>query len=531
MKGAFLFLVALRLAVAAPQSAPDPQLCTIKGMVTDALTKQGLRKAYLRLNNYPAVTDDRGAFTIDNINPGMYVLTAEHQGYLDGEYGEADGAAVELKLTPGQTLTDINVKLTPQAVVSGRVVDEDGEVWPHAFVHLRRSRLVHGQWKIEDFEGGELNDQGEFRIGRIRPGKYYLTAEPDVNWESLYKLPPPQRQSTWYPSSLDLDGATPIIVGSGNQVTGLEIRIRRGSVHRIRGTLVGSENIPLPSEALQPYGRRSISARPISDAGGNGKSAAPRADGSFEISGLPSGTYEIHVTQGLFPTINLGAATVQVDDRDVDDVTIQLTPPQRLTGVIQIAEEGSKKPSGIQMDLDPIRPARGSSAISRADGGFEFPLLGAERYRVSVLANGLYLKEIRYGDVVSNDGTITVTGAGGSLLLVLSTRVAHLTGRINTTAAGAPRIVLIPAGAGGEVRQATLDQTGAFSFGDLRPGAYKLYGFEGAPDGVWEDPDFMKEFSGAGVEIRLDEGETKNTDVPLIPMSDLAPVLKKLGLE
>jgi len=99
VKGAFLFLVALRLAVAAPQSAPDPQLCTIKGMVTDALTKQGLRKAYLRLNNYPAVTDDRGAFTIDNINPGMYVLTAEHQGYLDGEYGEADGAAVELKLS------------------------------------------------------------------------------------------------------------------------------------------------------------------------------------------------------------------------------------------------------------------------------------------------------------------------------------------------------------------------------------------------------------------------------------------------
>jgi len=46
VKGAFLFLVALRLAVAAPQSAPDQQLCTIKGIVTDALTMQGLRKAY-----------------------------------------------------------------------------------------------------------------------------------------------------------------------------------------------------------------------------------------------------------------------------------------------------------------------------------------------------------------------------------------------------------------------------------------------------------------------------------------------------
>jgi hypothetical protein len=150
---------------------------------------------------------------------------------------------------------------------------------------------------------------------------------------------------------------------------------------------------------------------------------------------------------------------------------------------------------------------------------------------VSVFANGLYLKELSYRDTVSKDGTVTLTGTGGNLLLVLSSRVAHLTGRMITTAAGAPRIVLLPASSGDEVRQATLDQTGAFSFGDLRPGTYKLYAFEGAPDGAWEDADFMKEFSAAGVELHLDEGETKNADVPLIPKSDLAPVLKKLGLE
>ena len=41
----------------------------------------------------------------------------------------------------------------------------------------------------------------------------------------------------------------------------------------------------------------------------------------------------------------------------------------------------------------------------------------------------------------------------------------------------------------------------------------------------------MKEFSAAGVEIHLDEGESKSVDAPLIPKSDLAPVVKKLGLE
>jgi hypothetical protein len=528
VKGAFLFLVVLRLVVAAPQSAPDQQLCAIKGTVTDALTHQGLRKAYLRLNDYPAVTDDRGAFTIDNIKPGMYVLTAEHPGYLDGEYGEADGAGVHLKLAPGQTLTDINVKLTPQAVISGRVVDEDGEVWTHAFVNLRRSRRVRGLWKIEDFGGAELNDQGEFRIGRIPPGKYYLSAQPEASWEARYQLPPPRRQLTWYPNSLDLEGATPIIVGPGSQITGVEIRIRRGSMHRISGTLAGIENIP-PPVGPDPFGRRRISAESIG-AAGNGTRSVINPDGSFEILGVPSGTYDLRVTQG-FPSVNLGSAKVQVEDRDLDDVNIQLTPPQRLTGTIRFAEEGSSKLAGFAVELDPIRPARNSSAISRADGSFEFPLLGAERYRVNVIDNGLYLKEVRYGDIASNDGTVTVTGAGGSLQILLSRRVAHLTGKMSATAVGIPQVVLIPANAGDEVRQATLDQTGAFSFGDLRPGAYKLYAFEGAPDGAWEEPDFMKEFSSAGVEIHLDEGESKNVDVQLIPKSDVAPVLKKLGIE
>ncbi len=529
MKGAFLFFIALRLAVAAPQSAPDQQLCTIKGMVTDALTHQGLRKAYLSLSGeYPAVTDDRGGFTIENVKPGMYVLTAEHQGYLDGQYGEADGAEVQLKLAPGQTLTDINVKLTPQAVISGRVVDEDGEVWTHAQVNLLRFKRALGQSKMETFAGNDLDDRGEFRIGGIPPGKYYLVAQPEAGWEARYQLLPSRRQPTWYPGSLDLEGATPIILAAGNQVTGLEIRIRRGSVHGVRGILLGIENIPSP-EGPQLYAQRRISVE-STGATANGTRAVIRSNGSFEISGLPSGTYEIRVTQGFLP-VNLGSTKVQVDDRDIDDATIQLTPPQRLTGIIRFAEEGSNKLLGIPIELDPLRPARNSSTTSRADGSFEFPPLGAERYRVNVVRNGVYLKEIRYGDVVSTDGTITVTGAGGSLQLVLSTRVAHLTGRMNSTAVGAPRIVLIPAGAADEVRQATLDQTGAYSFGDLRPGAYKLFAFEGAPDGVWEDPDFMKEFSAAGVEIHLDEGENKNADVPLIPRSELAPVLKKLGLE
>jgi hypothetical protein len=80
-------------------------------------------------------------------------------------------------------------------------------------------------------------------------------------------------------------------------------------------------------------------------------------------------------------------------------------------------------------------------------------------------------------------------------------------------------------------RLGTFDQTGTFSFQDLAPGTYRLYAFESVPDGAWEDSGFMKELGDAGLEIRLTESEVKSADVPLISMSDLAPILKKLGME
>ena len=91
------------------------------------------------------------------------------------------------------------------------------------------------------------------------------------------------------------------------------------------------------------------------------------------------------------------------------------------------------------------------------------------------------------------------------------------------------QVVLIAGGA--PARLGTFDQTGRFTFQDLAPGMYKLYAFESVPDGAWEDSEFMKEFAGAGMEIRLAEGEMKSADAPLISKSDLVLTLKKLGME
>ncbi len=523
------------------QSDNDKRLCSIQGSVTAAGTGDPLRKAFVRLRasgkTYPAVTNDAGAFAIKSVEPGSYILEAERQGFVESQYSDANGRPIRLRLTPGDKLTGIDFKLTPQAVISGRVVDDDGDVWFHAQVELSRVVWEHGRKRLQGFSGAEVDDQGQFRIPQLPPGKYYLAAEPDARWESnnrpATKAPALRLQPTWYPSSREVDGASAILLEPGQQVAGLEIRLQRGTVYRIRGSVSGSESIPEFPDRGQFF-RRTISAELKSGVAANSYGGVSKPDGSFEIPGVPPGSYEILIRQG-WPSIILGRAAVQVNDRDVDDLSIALIAPRPLQGKIRIEGDPSMKPSGLTVTLISLeRRSWSQSTESHDDGNFTFALVGSERYRVRIqgaLTAAFYLKELRYGETESSDGTISVAGAGDILAVTVSTRGARLVARISDAATTPSQVVLIPAPGHGDALAAVADQNGGFAFDNLAPGAYKLYAFQDVPDGLWEDPDFVKQIEDRGVDIQLKEGDAASKEAPLILKSDLAPILKKLGLE
>jgi hypothetical protein len=196
------------------------------------------------------------------------------------------------------------------------------------------------------------------------------------------------------------------------------------------------------------------------------------------------------------------------------------------------------KPSGLSVGLLPLEGGTWSqSAVSRDDGSFDFALVGSERYQVRIqgeVAHAFYIKGIRYGDTESSDGIISISGVEGSLVLTLSTNGARLVARVSGVREKnplTPQVVLIPEKPQGETRLGLFDQNGVFSFNNLAPGAYKLYAFQEVPEGSWEDPDFVKEIKQRSVDILLSEGDVQSTEVPLLLKTDLAPILRKLGLE
>jgi hypothetical protein len=524
-------------------------------MVTSAASGEGLHKAYLRLASigkgsaYPVVTSDQGTFTIENVAPGNYRLDAECTGFLDAWYGggaEPDDA-VALRLSAGDSLAGIEIKMTPQAVLSGRVLDQDGDPWPRANISVFHSVWKEGRRHIEaaEYDGApQVDDRGEFRIAGLAPGRYYVFAEPDGMWEEQHhpdvnNQPAIRQQPTWYPSSADVESSAPITLTAGQQLSEIDIRLRRGTGAKLRilGKLNGFQDIPVLPPSQRQFGGPRIVARRVSATVDDGRLGVVHPDGSFEINFMPSGTYDLWIRQGFPGSTVLGHALVQVDGRDVENVSIEVHPPQTLHVTVRIEGDDAAKPPHIPVhlenaDLPNIEP----TAESNQDGSLEVNDLGMGRYRVYVPGLAylhLYLKTLRYGNAESSDGNFTLASYGVPLEVVFSTRGARLSGTVIGKAT-TPKVILIPSDAARrehESRAAVFDQNGVFSLESIAPGSYKLYAFENVPEGIWLDPDFLKEVESSGVAFEATEGEAKTIQVPLLGKSETDRVLAKLGIE
>ena len=111
-------------------------------------------------------TDAQGRYELTQLPAGTYHLKASRGGYVELEYGQRRsferGRPVEL--AEGAVLQNIDFALPPGGVVTGRVVDEIGDVVPKVWVSLARRRYIDGERRLVPQLGSSTDDRGEFRI-------------------------------------------------------------------------------------------------------------------------------------------------------------------------------------------------------------------------------------------------------------------------------------------------------------------------------------------------------------------------------
>src|SRR5262245_23866535 len=133
---------------------------------------------------YTVKTGQDGKFVIGNVLPGEYrlIATRSNGGYVPAEYGQrsptSEGAP--FTITAGQKLNGIQLAMSPTGSISGRVYDREGDPVAHAQVNALRPIYRDGRRVLTIVQTVETNDRGEYRLFWLTPGRYYVSARPDI---------------------------------------------------------------------------------------------------------------------------------------------------------------------------------------------------------------------------------------------------------------------------------------------------------------------------------------------------------------
>lgn len=518
-----------------PEARPDR--CRLAGQVVSAATNQPLRKVSLLLraeggrSSYGSTTDAAGRFAFEDVEPGTYRLIAERTGYLRQQYGARSRAGAPLALAPGQEINDLVFKLTPQSVITGKILDEDGEPITGAAVTVLRRSWSGGRRRLVPVGGSPVNDIGEFRAANLRPGRYFLFANVHRREESRYA---PVRAgkaeeayvATFYPSALDETGASPIDVGMGQELSGMDIRLRKAAVFRVRGKVVdAASGRPLRNV-------RVMLLRSDRDAGALGMfhaAAAMQDQETFEIANVPPGSYILTAAAFQGQPRLVARQRIEVGNSNVDGVTVLVGPPLEVRGVVRV--EGREK-----ADLRTVRvtlmPTDGitfntPNALPNEDGSFVVRNVARDRYRIEVvnLPEDAYLKSVRLGsrDVLEHGLDLLEGAPGGVLEITLGSSPAQVEGVVQQetqgTASGAI-VTLVPDPPRPErndlYRTANTDQNGRFSIKSIAPGTYRLYAWEELEAGAQADPDLLKQHESRSVKVDLRGNSRESVQLTLV---------------
>jgi protocatechuate 3,4-dioxygenase beta subunit len=531
---------------AASETQKKEKLCRITGHTLHAQTGGPVRKVKLILHqmrmeskSYSAVSDAEGKFSIDDIEPGTYQLTAERAGFLRQSYGSRryGFSGTALTLMTGQELKDLEFKLMPQGVITGKVLDEEGEPVRGAFINVTRQAQSSGG-RGAGMGGEQANDVGDYRVADLAPGRYIVQANPTPDFwgrqEGVEKSDEVREAHvpTFYPGVTDAASASAVEVGPGQEVSGINITLRRSRVYRVSGTVSGAAAGQLKTMNLSLYPRDRRAMLMFFGAGG----ARVNADGTFTIGKVQPGSYNLNLMlRGDGRPQVVGRAPVDVGEADVEGVVVRVSQGLTLNGFVRVEGKEKIEISGIRLVL---RSADGigfgmQNAMVKEDGTFRMDGVMPDRYSIGTynLPEGTYLKSVRLGNQDAPDKSVDLSQAQGSttIELVLSPNAGTVEGLVTDDEKPAQGIsvLLMPdppiADDPSQAKWANTDQNGRFSIKGVAPGDYKLYASAESLTDVLQDPDALKPFEEKAVKATVREKGREQKELTLLKPEDARP--------
>jgi hypothetical protein len=319
------------VSIGIQQSSLPPR--TISGVVVNSVTGRPIARALVQAGQNAMLTDSDGRFEFRDVPDNA--LFVNKPGYFWENLGAMTGWPLAVPEKPGP----LELRLVPEAILSGHVTDPSGAPLEGVSVMLRTLTVSNGLKHWEQRGGTTTNAEGEFRIAELQAGEYAI--------QTALKLdgPPEGDAAAGYAPAdypvLGANGAGALQVHAGDQLEA-EISTRLEKLYPVSVVVNGLSENTFPSFTVRT-------------AGGVEINPALRMYGQIGTVRmlLPSGTFEMYAFANELPQL------VQSGERRV----LSRVPQQFMAQQSVTVAEGPV--SGLRMTLEPMAAVPVEVALER----------------------------------------------------------------------------------------------------------------------------------------------------------------------
>jgi len=532
------------------QSNEEKTTYTLSGTVVNSVTGEPISRALVQFGaneklpnaadyayrERSMLTDREGRFKFEGLPRWQTELIARKPGFYDpaqlGGDWQPPAGAIEI----GPDTAPVTLKLVPEAIMVGHVVDANGEPLEGVAIRISsimrangRKRLQPVQETEDQLQSMETNDEGAFRIANLTSGTYYVAAHPSHDRQTSIpaKVAYPV---TYYPGVPSFSEATPIQISAGQQVE-LDFTLRAAPIVSVAGIVTG-------------YARGQEAKLQFLNQSGDEVSLEKQFDaqtGSFQARVIAGGPCIIKADARDRLDRPLHAELTLPLSANIKNVRVNLAPAPSIPIVVRL-ETTKPQPDGAgpqpklagwipaSVSLHPLEFGHPDVAAS-VEGGPSNPALvlrniDAGRYKVEVIPNNLYsawyVESVLYSGIDLLQQELTVTpGESSTMEIVLRDDGAVLTGTVQSGEnEGQAAVLVVPNHAPQNPKMTVSNDRGAFQIGGLAPGDYKVFAFDRLDGLEYANPEALNEYASKAAQVSLQANEQTTITVGLIPRGE-----------
>jgi hypothetical protein len=424
-------------------------------------------------------------------------------------------------------------------VITGRVLDEDGDPVRDASVTAVAHTTVRGKIRFKSSASENTNDLGVYRIFDLAPGHYTILAEPPRASPWRESVEQADYLATYYPGTTDSARASTLEVKSGDEITGIDFVFAPKPPtrsYKIHGHVLNSLTDDPDARSDVIVFRRAN--RDLDFISSDKQGTIDRKTGAFEIKDVVPGEYVVAAVSLGSGRRHIATQSVDVIASDVDGVSLALT--RGIDIPVRVTLEGKSAAfAEITVTLNPstneasINFVEARRAIAQPDGLFVLKEVSDGSFWLDVYSRcqECYLKSASANGVdLLERGVQVSSGEGPSpIALVYSSNSGTLTGAVtNKDDLPAPGalVVLVPDSNSHQkpeqYKTSTTDQYGRFEIRGVPPGHYHAFAWEKADEDSYGDADFRRPFEGIAESFDIAGNEQKSVQLKMIAAADSA---------